>query len=213
MSTGYTRTQLRQHLLQEVKTGKWHEWQEQQPGSSAEDLQMSYGPEMKLEQWNRMEVQNEKFLTRRVERASKGACDSLVLTWFTDAAGITQPYVGQVQAFLSQEPPWAVGTYAERQSAVVQIADVKWFEYAGRDPVVFDPPVFKRAFKAEPQGDFWACELLEAIPITMAPYLGSDFSPRNSYHQVLVPQVSVFKPTIAYQVDKSTIEPIRDDEV
>jgi len=60
-----------------------------------------------------------------IERASKGACDSLVLTWFTDAAGITQPYVGQVQAFLSQEPPWAVSTYAERQSAVVQIADVK----------------------------------------------------------------------------------------
>ena len=143
MSTGYTRTQLRQHFLQEVKTGKWHEWQEQQPGSSAEDLQMSYGPEMKLEQWKRMEVQNEKFLTMRVERASKGACDSLVLTWFTDAAGITQPYVGQVQAFLSQEPPWAVGTYAERQSAVVQIADVKCQVLFHFSSVSFCPEICK----------------------------------------------------------------------
>lgn len=128
-----------------------------------------------------MEVPNAIILKNHAKRASKGACDSLVLTWFTDVAGITQPYVGQVQAFLSQEPPWAIGTYAERQSEVVQIADVRWFEYAGRDPEVFDSPVFKRAFKAEPQGDFWACELLEAIPITMAPYLGSDFSPKGIY--------------------------------
>jgi len=95
-----------------------------------------------------------------------------VLTWFTVAAGITQPHVGQVQAFMSQEPPWAVGTYAERQSQVVQIAAVKWFEYTGHDPVVFDSPVYKPAFRAEPQGNFWACELLDAILITTAPILG-----------------------------------------
>ena len=118
-----------------------------------------------------------------------------------------------MQAFLSQEHPWSVGTYAERQSVVVQIADVNWFEYVGHDCVVFDSLVFKRAFKAGPQGNFWACELLEAIPNTMAPYLGSDFSPRSRYHQVLVPQVSVFKPALAYQVNKSTIESIRGDEV
>ena len=102
-----------------------------------------------------------------------------MLTRFTDAAGITQPHVGQVQALMSQKPPWAVGTYAKRQSQVVQIAAVKWNEYAGCDLVVFDSPVYKRAFKADPQGNFWACELLDAILITTAPYLGSDLSPRS----------------------------------
>ena len=41
--------------------------------SSVEEIQMSNGLK-----WNRMEVQNAIFLTKRLEGASKGACDSLV---------------------------------------------------------------------------------------------------------------------------------------
>lgn len=62
MSTGYTRTQL--------KTGRSHEWQVQQPGSSAEQLWMLNSLELPLDPQNKLEVQ---FLTK---------C-------FTDVAGIT----------------------------------------------------------------------------------------------------------------------------
>ena len=210
----YTQATLKAHLMAEVRTGHWHEWvRSSQTEPSEVDLAMSKGPELTLTVWNKMEVQGTTILSKRVEGNSKGACDSLVLTWPTEKVPntnpvqeITTPFVGQVQAFYTQEPPWAVGDFEQRQAVVAQIADVKWFEYKGSNANVYNAPVYSRSFKPELNGDFWACERLEAVPIILGPYVGSQFTPRASLQQVLVQKVAVFKPEIEYEVHEDIVQ-------
>ncbi|KAA6419082.1 MAG: hypothetical protein FRX49_10822 [Trebouxia sp. A1-2] len=65
-------------------------------------------------------------------------------TWFTDTTqnpDFHQPYVGQVQSFLTYCSPWAIGTPEEREMQVAQLAWVRWFGYRGRNQNMYTPPV------------------------------------------------------------------------
>jgi len=205
----YTLTQLRRHLCDVVKPGGWSTWVQASGSAIDEELAMCKGPSLRLTLWNKMEIQDTVFLTQRGEGRRKGACNSLVLTYYTDhVTGVKQPYIGRVQSFMTQEAPWAVGTYAERQNHVVRIADAKWYAYKGSRLACYNAPVYTRAFKPEFQGDFWGCELLEPTPITLGPYEGTEYSPKSQLHQVIVWNVQVFKPDVSYQVHPSFVQDV-----
>ncbi|DBA69481.1 TPA: hypothetical protein ACH3X2_012821 [Trebouxia sp. C0005] len=205
----YTLSQLRKHLVEQVASGNWNSWVSSLPNHTPEELAMSKGPHMSLTLWNHLEIQGNRFLTSRVEGSSKKACDSLVLTWFTDTTQtphFRQPYVGQVQSFMTHHPPWAVGKPAERETQVAQLAWVKWFGYRGRNQNVYTAFVYTRAFVPEVDGDIWACEMLEPVPIALAPYYGAEFAPQEQLQQVLVCNVAVFKENIDYTEDLSLLQ-------
>ncbi|KAA6416495.1 MAG: hypothetical protein FRX49_13526 [Trebouxia sp. A1-2] len=90
----YTLSQLRKHLVEQVALG--NSWVRSPPNPTPEGLAMTKGIRMKLTLCNQPEIQGNRHLTSRVEGSSKGACDALVLTWFTDPTQtphFRQPYV------------------------------------------------------------------------------------------------------------------------
>ena len=205
----YTLSQLRRPLVEQVASSNWNSWVSSLPNPTPEELAMSKGPCMRLTLWNQLEIQGNRFLTSRVEGSGKRACDSLVLTWFTDTTQtphFRQPSVGQVQSFMTHDPPWAAGTQAGRETQVAQIAWVKWFVYRGRNQNVYTAPVYTRAFVPEVDGDIWACEMLEPVPNALAPYYGAEFGPHEQLQQVLVSNVAVFNKKNDYTEDLSLLQ-------
>ena len=61
--------------------------------------------------------------------------------------------IGQVQSFMTHDPPWALGTPTERETQVAQLAWVKWFGYRGRNQNVYTALVYTRAFVPQVDGD------------------------------------------------------------
>ncbi|DBA91334.1 TPA: hypothetical protein ACH3X2_003981 [Trebouxia sp. C0005] len=109
---------------------------------------------------------------------------------------------------MTHDPPWAVGTPAARETQVAQLAWVNWFGYRGRNLNVYTAPVYTRAFVPKVDGDIWACEMLEPVPIALAPYYGAQFGPHEQLQEVLVCNVAVFKENIDYTEHLSLLQDI-----
>lgn len=175
---------------------------------------MSRGPELRLDLFRSMEIQGQRFSIEKSYRG--GARHSLVLTWFTDRTGVKQPYVGSLCALMTQEPPWAVGTYEQRQQQLVRIANVRWYQYKGSSQALYNAPIYTRAFVTERQGNFWSCDKLEPTLVHMTPYYGSDpqFASRRALlHVALAADVAVFKPDIDYAISSSLVQDIASEDL
>ncbi len=121
-----------------------------------------------------------------------------MLTWFADGAGHRDPYIGKAQRFLRHIPPWAIGTWEERQAEAMLLVDAKWFQLVGRNDNVYTCPVVTRKYYNEENGNFWRCDLLEPVAIGLGPYYGTGYIgyAQQDLWQVLVRDVETFKPLV-----------------
>ena len=189
-----SRTKIRLFLKNEVMQGKWIQWVRVEKGHATDvELNTARGPTFPLAWFNAADFQTVTFLTHSGQPKSKRCNDSYVLTWHT-SEGVRYPYVGGVKAFLSFVPPWAVGTYEERQAQAVKLVDAEWFEYMGRNSNVMEAPVYSKQAVSEREGNLWSCNLLEPVPIGFADYVSNEFHPQQNLPQVLVRDANVFKP-------------------
>lgn len=179
-----------------LRTNAWLHWASSLPNASEAELAMAHGPDTHCEVFNRMHYQAVDIMTEASEYASKKAVDSLVLTWFSDGAGHRDPYIGKAQRFLRHIPPWAIGTWEERQAEAMLLVDAKWLQLVGLNDNVYAAPVVTRKYFNEENGNFWRCDLLEPVTIGLGPYYGTGYIgyAQQDLWQVLVRDVDTFKP-------------------
>ena len=75
---------------------------------------------------------------------------------------------------------------------------VAWFHVGDRNAGVMTLPVVKVASRSEEDGNHWRCEKMQTVPVGLVPYHGDDCLPsdRHTWQQVLVRDVSAFKPDL-----------------
>ena len=157
-----TKQQLPESLRQ------WYAWALEQSNLRYAERELSFGPELALQQFDRALFGEAKFAATRVEGA-KYARDSLMLT---KSKG--KYWAGRVTAFLCHNPPSQEDCHPDEQA---NIAEVQWFARAVEAPSVSDGiatdlkcPVFKREFKDDPTGNLWPLEKLSPCKLLSVPH-------------------------------------------
>ena len=95
-------------------------------------------------------------------------------------------------------PPWATGTRAQQEQHAKDLVDAAWLDVGGRNAGVMNLPVVKVDPRSEENSNHWRCEELEAVPVGLVLFYGHACQPseRHKWQQVLVRDVSVFKPDL-----------------
>lgn len=54
-------------------------------------------------------------------------------------------------------PPWATGTWQQRQEEMLYVVDAKWFQVVTQYEYLYNAPVVKDTYYDEEQGNLWMC--------------------------------------------------------
>ena len=147
----------------------WHAWASQTPNLDSSAHAMSYGPEMvPVYCCDRARVGGVDFACARMQSNTKAKTCTVVVK-DTDEDGIEQVRVGQIRSFFDWSPPWETG----RARAVLEVADVQWYESMGVDDDLGGTPVVKRAFAGYscPGGNLILAREILPMHVCLVPHL------------------------------------------